>query len=127
MCPNQHGGARGKSGLPVSSGTEARVEASRSRSNNSKLKLPSLFCQCIRASACAPVSSTLKCLLRQVVVRDIYKERDIGRFTGSFTDIIEAHGVLALRLTPVRWVLCTPEAHSSVLLVYFACNLRLQL
>ena len=41
----------------------------------------------------------------QVVVRDIYKERDIGRFTGTFTDIIEAHGVLALRLTPVRWVL----------------------
>ena len=47
------------------------------------------------------------CLVRQVVVRDVYKERDIGRFTGSFTDIIEAHGVLALRLTPVRWVLCT--------------------
>ncbi len=38
----------------------------------------------------------------QVMVRDIYKERDIGRFTGTFTDIIEAHGVLALRLTPVR-------------------------
>ena len=40
--------------------------------------------------------------MRQVVVRDIYKERDIGHFIGSFTDIIEAHGVLALRLTPVR-------------------------
>ena len=40
----------------------------------------------------------------QVVVRDIYKERDIGRFTGSFEDIVEAHGVLALRLTPIRCI-----------------------
>ena len=38
----------------------------------------------------------------QVVVRDIYKERDIGRFTGTFSDIVEAHGVLALRLTPTK-------------------------
>ena len=38
----------------------------------------------------------------QVVVRDIYKERDVGRFTGTFSDIVEAHGVLALRLTPTK-------------------------
>ena len=37
-------------------------------------------------------------------MRDIYKERDIGRFTGSFEDIVEAHGVLALRLTPIRCI-----------------------
>ncbi|CAK0783007.1 hypothetical protein CVIRNUC_006202 [Coccomyxa viridis] len=40
----------------------------------------------------------------EVVVRDIYKERDIGRFTGAFSDIVEAHGVLALRLTPTKTV-----------------------
>ena len=38
-----------------------------------------------------------------MVVRDIYKERNIGIFTASFEDIVEAHGVLALKLTPVRY------------------------
>lgn len=42
------------------------------------------------------------CDLVQVVVRDIYKERDIGKFTGTYRDIVDAHGVLALKLTPVR-------------------------
>ena len=41
-------------------------------------------------------------IFAQVTVRDIYKERDIGRFTGFFSEIVEAHGVLALRLTPLR-------------------------
>ena len=45
----------------------------------------------------------LRASVCQVVVRDIYKERNVGLFTGSFEDIVEAHGVLALKLTPVRY------------------------
>lgn len=43
----------------------------------------------------------------QVTVRDLYKERDCGRFKGSFEDLVDAHGVLALKLTPTRF---TPPA-----------------
>ena len=50
-----------------------------------------------------------------MVVRDIYKERDIGRFTGLFEDIVEAHGVLALRLTPIR-CMCSLLTQSTLTL-----------
>ncbi|EIE22540.1 Melibiase family protein [Coccomyxa subellipsoidea C-169] len=40
----------------------------------------------------------------QVVVRDLYKERDLGRYTGELTELVDAHGVLALKLSPVRCV-----------------------
>ena len=40
--------------------------------------------------------------LTQVMVRDMYKERDVGRFVGMYRDVVDAHGVLALKLTPVK-------------------------
>ena len=43
-------------------------------------------------------------MLAQVVVRDLYKERDLGRYTGELTELVDAHGVLALKLSPVRCV-----------------------
>ena len=49
----------------------------------------------------------------QMVVRDTYKERDIGRFTGTFSDIVEAHGVLALRLTPTKC--CSAPTYEALL------------
>jgi hypothetical protein len=36
------------------------------------------------------------------MVRDIYKQRDIGRFRGTYRDVVDAHGVLALKLTPLQ-------------------------
>ena len=56
----------------------------------------------------------------QVVVRDIYKERDIGRFTGAFSDIVEAHGVLALRLTPTK---CCSAQHLRHCLTRLFCTI----
>ena len=53
-----------------------------------------------------PFPQGMACDLVQVVVRDIYKERDIGKFTGMYRDIVDAHGVLALKLTPVK---CAPS------------------
>lgn len=52
----------------------------------------------------SPKSVNIKfvCWLVQVMVRDLYKERDLGRFTGSLTEMVDAHGVLALKLTPVK-------------------------
>lgn len=44
------------------------------------------------------------CGIGQVMVRDIYKGRDIGLFRGTYRDVVDAHGVLALKLTPTRWV-----------------------
>ncbi|CAL8470506.1 g10048 [Coccomyxa elongata] len=40
----------------------------------------------------------------EVMVRDLYKERDIGHYTGMMTELVEAHGVLALKLTPTKSV-----------------------
>lgn len=41
----------------------------------------------------------------QVMVRDLYKERDMGHYTGMMTELVEAHGVLALKLTPTKYAL----------------------
>ena len=35
-------------------------------------------------------------------MRDLYKERDIGHYTGMMTELVEAHGVLALKLIPIK-------------------------
>jgi hypothetical protein len=37
-----------------------------------------------------------------VTVRDIYKERNIGVYSGSYSEMVDAHGVVALKLTPIR-------------------------
>jgi hypothetical protein len=37
-------------------------------------------------------------------VRDLFKERDLGRFTGSFTSVVDNHGVIVLRVSPTRRV-----------------------
>lgn len=39
------------------------------------------------------------------MVRDLYKERDMGHYTGMMTEHVEAHGVLALKLTPTKYAL----------------------
>lgn len=38
----------------------------------------------------------------EAVVRDLYREKDIGTFVGEFTHLVDAHGVLALKITPVH-------------------------
>lgn len=37
----------------------------------------------------------------RAVVRDLYAERDLGEFTGSFTASVGVHDVAALRITPL--------------------------
>ena len=35
-------------------------------------------------------------------MRDIYKERDVGLYKGAYSEMVDAHGVVALKLTPGR-------------------------
>ncbi|KAL4432167.1 hypothetical protein ABPG77_005929 [Micractinium sp. CCAP 211/92] len=39
---------------------------------------------------------------QRALVRDLYEERDLGEFADSFTGSVEAHNVLALRITPLE-------------------------
>ena len=62
------------------------------------------------------------CCAAQVMVRDIYKERDIGRFVGTYRDVVDAHGVLALKLTPIK---CAAAA-KGILFCMLLCSQRQQ-
>lgn len=55
-------------------------------------------------------------IVLQVMVRDLYKERDMGHYTGMMTELVEAHGVLALKLTPTKYAL-----PSSCMLMHVTC------
>ena len=35
-------------------------------------------------------------------MRDLYLKVDLGNFTGSYTGSVRVHGVLALRITPLK-------------------------
>lgn len=35
-------------------------------------------------------------------MRDLYRRKDLGVFQGSFTGAVLVHGVLALKITPLR-------------------------
>ena len=43
-----------------------------------------------------------KTVLVQATVRDMYRRKDLGVFQGSFTGAVLVHGVLALKITPLR-------------------------
>ena len=49
----------------------------------------------------------------QAVVRDLYLQRDLGNFTGSFTGTVKAHGALALKVTPLRYAAQTARARRT--------------
>ncbi|KAK9826107.1 hypothetical protein WJX81_004261 [Elliptochloris bilobata] len=38
----------------------------------------------------------------QATVRDLFKERDLGVFTGSFSSVVDNHGVIVLRIATTR-------------------------
>ena len=38
----------------------------------------------------------------QATVRDMYRRKDLGVFQGLFTGAVLVHGVLALKITPLR-------------------------
>ena len=40
----------------------------------------------------------------QATVRDLYAKKDLGLFSSNFTAIVPYHGVLALKLTPSKYV-----------------------
>jgi hypothetical protein len=42
--------------------------------------------------------------VQQATVRDLYAKKDLGLFTHNFTAVIPYHGVLALKLTPSKYV-----------------------
>ncbi|KAK9834859.1 hypothetical protein WJX81_004379 [Elliptochloris bilobata] len=42
------------------------------------------------------------CPTQTAAVRDLYLQQDLGSFTGSFTGAVKVHGVLALKITPLR-------------------------
>ena len=46
----------------------------------------------------------------QANVRDLFKERDLGRFTGSFTSVVDNHGVIVLKVSPARRAPAAPAA-----------------
>ena len=40
----------------------------------------------------------------QATVRDLYAKKDLGLFTHNFTAVVPYHGVMALKLTPSKYV-----------------------
>lgn len=38
----------------------------------------------------------------QATVRDLYAEKDIGRYAEHFTALVEPHGVVAVTITPAN-------------------------
>ena len=40
----------------------------------------------------------------QATVRDLFKERNLGVFSGSFTSVVDNHGVIVLKISPTRQV-----------------------
>lgn len=59
-------------------------------------------------------------------MRDLYLRTDLGNFTGSFTGAVPTHGVLALKVTPLRcafWHICVCQLHLRYALAGRACTL----
>ena len=49
-------------------------------------------------------------LIWQATVRDLYLRQDLGNYTESYTGSVPVHGVLALRITPLK---CACRAHDT--------------
>ena len=67
-------------------------------------------------AGCSAVGSDGAGHVRQATVRDLYLKSDLGNFTDFFTGRVPVHGVLALRITPLKCAMCGTSA------VLYACT-----
>ena len=57
-----------------------------------------------RTPCLCPFGHLLIAWCAQATVRDLFKERNLGVFSGSFTSVVDNHGVIVLRISPTRQV-----------------------
>ena len=55
-------------------------------------------------------------------MRDLFKERDLGIFRGSFTSVVDNHGVIVLRIATTRHVAgCCSRVHKKTSQAIVTC------